>query len=124
VFADAGRRAARHAAKMRSRSARTLAKLSPGSVGRRLALRSAGRLARTVFGGELKARSQEVEVRMDAPLSIVALPTGEACVFYGSVYRELLRDLTGFEGALIHEQCRARGEDACLWRTALAEVYE
>jgi hypothetical protein len=124
VFADAGRRAARYAARMRGRFARTLVKLSPRSIARRLAVRSAARLARTVFGGELKARSQEVEVRMDAPLSIMALPTGEACVFYGSVYQELLRDLTGFEGALIHERCRSRGEDACLWRTAVAEVYE
>ncbi len=124
VFADAGRRAARYAARARGRSSRTLAKLSPRSVARRLALRSAARVARTVFGGELRPRSQDVEVRMDAPLSVVALPTGEACVFYGSVYQELLRDLTGFEGALIHERCRSRGEDACLWRTALAEVYE
>lgn len=124
VFADAGRRAARYAARIRGRPSRTLAKVSPRAIARRLALRSASRLARTVFGGELRSRSQDVEVRMDEPLSIVALPTGEACVFYGSVYQELLRDLTGFEGALIHERCRARGEDACLWRTALAEVYE
>jgi hypothetical protein len=124
VFADAGRRAARYAARARGRSSRTVAKVLPRRVARRLALRSAARLARTVFGGELKSRPQAVEVCMDAPLSIVALPTGEACVFYGSVYRELLRDLTGFEGALMHERCRARGEDACLWRTALAEVYE
>ena len=61
---------------------------------------------------------------MNAPLSIEALPTGEACVFYGSVYQELLRLLTGFEGALLHEACRARGEEACVWRTAVAEVYE
>jgi hypothetical protein len=124
VFADAGRRAARYAARARGRSSRTVAKVLPRRVARRLALRSAARLARTVFGGELKSRPQAVEVCMDSPLSIVALPTGEACVFYGSVYRELLRDLTGFEGALMHERCRARGEDACLWRTALAEVYE
>jgi hypothetical protein len=124
VFADAGRRAARYAARMRSRSARTLTKLSPRGIARRLALRSAARLVRTIFEGELKPGSQEVEVRMGAPLSIVALPTGEACVFYGSVFRELLRDLTGFEGALIHQACRSRGEDACLWRTARAEVYE
>ena len=61
---------------------------------------------------------------MTAPLSIDALPTGEACVFYGAVYQELLRALTGFEGALIHEHCRSRGEEACVWRTAVAEVYE
>jgi hypothetical protein len=124
VFADAGRRAARYAAKTRGRSSRTLARVSPRRVARRLALRSAARLARAVFGGELKPRTQDVEFRMNAPLSIVALPTGEACVFYGSVYQELLRGLTGFEGALIHEGCRSRGDDACVWRTALAEVYE
>jgi hypothetical protein len=61
---------------------------------------------------------------MTAPLSIEALPTGEACVFYGAVYQELLRSLTGFEGALLHERCRSRGEEACVWRTAVAEVYE
>jgi hypothetical protein len=124
VFADAGRRAARYAARNRGRSSRTLAKLSPRRLARRLALRSAADLAWTIFEAELKARPQEVEVRMSAPLSIVALPTGEACSFYGSVYLELLRGLTGFEGALVHERCRARGDDACVWRTAEAEVYE
>ncbi|HYF38427.1 MAG TPA: hypothetical protein VD930_01980 [Gemmatimonadales bacterium] len=123
VFADAGRRAARYASKGR-RPSRTIAKLSPGSMAQRLALRSTAKLARTIFGGELRSRPEDVEVRMTAPLSIEALPTGEACVFYGSVYQELLRGLTGFEGALLHEQCRARGEEACVWRTAVAEVYE
>ncbi len=124
VFADAGRRAARYAAKGRGRPSRTLVRVSPGGVARRLALRSTARLARNVFGGELRSRPDDVEVRMSAPLSIEALPTGEACVFYGAVYQELLRGLTGFEGALLHERCRSRGEDACVWRTAVAEVYE
>jgi len=124
VFADAGRRAARYAARFRGRSSRTLARVTPGRVARRLALRSAARLSRSVFGGELKPRPEDVEVRMQTSLSIEALPTGEACVFYGAVYQELLRGLTGFEGALIHERCRSRGEDACVWRTAVAEVYE
>jgi hypothetical protein len=124
VFADAGRRAARYAARQRSRSSRTLVKVTPGRVGKRLALRSATRIARGVFGGELRPRPQDIEVKMSAPLSIDALPTGEACVFYGSVYQELLRSLTGFEGALLHERCRSRGEEVCLWRTAVAEVFE
>jgi hypothetical protein len=89
-----------------------------------LALRSAARVAGNVFGAELKPRPQDIEVRMSAPISTEALPTGEACVFYGSVYQELLRLLTGFEGALLHERCRASGEPACVWRTAIAEVYE
>ncbi|HEX6432760.1 MAG TPA: hypothetical protein VFZ87_00890 [Gemmatimonadales bacterium] len=124
VFADAGRRAARYAAQNRGRSSRTLVRVTPGRVARRLALRTAALLARNFFDGELKAQSQGVDVRMRAPLSIEALPTGEACVFYGSAYQELLRLLTGFEGALLHERCRARGEEACVWRTAVAEVYE
>ena len=124
VFADAGRRAARYAAKQRSRSSRTLGKVSPRGVARRLALRSASQLARAIFDAELKPNSQALEVSMKAPITIVALPTGEAGAFFGSVYQELLRSLTGFEGALVHERCRARGDDACMWRTASAEVYE
>ena len=124
VFADAGRRAARYAARSRGRSSRTLARMSPRGVARRIAMRSVSRLARTYFDGEVSDRPPEVEVRMTAPLSVVALPGGEACHFYGSVYLELLRGLTGFEGALLHESCLARGQEACLWKTAVAEVYE
>lgn len=124
VFADAGRRAARYAARARGRSSRTLARMSPTGVARRLALRSVARLARTMFDGDVTERDRAVEVTMSAPLSIVAVPGGEACLFYGSAYLELLRGLTGFEGALLHENCVGRGGNACLWRTAVAEVYE
>jgi hypothetical protein len=124
VFADAGRRAARYAAKARSRSSRTLIRLSPRPLARRLALRSVARLTRSIFDGELKARAHVVELRMSAPLSFVALPAGEACLFYGSAYLEMLRALTGFEGALLHAHCRSRGDADCHWHTAVAEVYE
>jgi hypothetical protein len=124
VFADAGRRAARYAARSKARPARTLARMSPSRVGRRIALGAAARLAREVFGGELQARSQGSEVSMPDPLSILALPDGAACAFYGSAYGELLRSLTSFEGAMLHEQCRSRGGAACVWRSAAAEVYE
>ena len=124
VFADAGRRAARYAARTRGRSSRTLARLSPRGVARRIAIRSLTRLVRTYFDGEVTDRPPDVEFRMAAPLSIVALPGGEACLFYGSVYLELLRGLAGFEGALLPENCLARGQNGCLWRTAVAEVYE
>ena len=61
---------------------------------------------------------------MTSPLSILAFPDGAACAFYGSAYGELLRCLSGFEGAMLHEHCRSRGEEACIWHTAAAEVYE
>jgi hypothetical protein len=123
VFADGGRRAARYAAR-KGRPSRTLARVSPGGIAYRLAMRGIARLARNVFGGELQGRSTPLEITMKEPLSIAALPAGEACLFYGSAYLELLRCLTGFEDALLHERCRSRGDDVCLWRTAVAEVYE
>ena len=124
VFADAGRRAARYAARSRGRSSRTLVRLSPRGIARRLALRSVARLARSIFDGELSERAGTIEIRMTTPLSIVASPGGEACLFYGSAYQELLRGMIGFEGALLHEGCVSRGQPVCLWRTAEAEVYE
>jgi hypothetical protein len=101
-----------------------LIRVSPRPLARRLARRSVSRVARTIFDGEVKARGSVVEVTMGAPLSIVALPTGEACLFYGAAYLELLRALTGFEGALLHVGCRSQGAGECHWRSAVAEVYE
>ena len=124
VFADAGRRAARYAARSGARPARTLARMSPAGVGRRIALRAVARLSRDVFGGDLQAKSQGSEVSMRDPLSITALPDGAACAFFGSAYGELLRSLTAFEGAMLHEQCRSRGGEACVWRSAPAELYD
>jgi len=124
VFADAGRRAARHAARSRGGSARALARVSPTAVGRRLALSAAARLARRVFGGELRARPDGTEVRMTDSLALLAFPDGAGCAFYGAAYGELLRSLAEFEGAMLHERCRGRGDDACLWRGTPAEVYE
>jgi hypothetical protein len=77
-----------------------------------------------VFGGELRAPATGTEVRMADPLSILAVPDGAACAFYGAAYGELLRSLSGFEGAMLHEACCSRGDEACVWRCAAAEVYE
>jgi hypothetical protein len=124
VFADAGRRAARYAVRAHGRGSRTLARVSPSGLRPRISRRASARLARHVFGGELRARPQGSEVRMTSPLSILAFPDGAACAFYGAAYGELLRCLSGFEGAMLHEHCRSRGEEACIWHTAAAEVYE
>ncbi|HEX6668841.1 MAG TPA: hypothetical protein VF061_04755 [Gemmatimonadales bacterium] len=116
VFADGGRRAARYAARGR--------RVPANSLARRLAQRSAAGIARRVFDGELRPGPEGSEVRMSEPLSVLALPDGAACAFYGAAYGELLRLLTAFEGAMLHERCRSRGDEACVWRCAVAEVYE
>jgi len=126
VFADAGRRAARHAARRRGRPAHTLARVTPSGLGRRIALRTAAQVARRVFGAELRAGAdgQGNEVWMSDSLSIAALPDGTACAFYGAAYSELLRSLTDFEGAMLHQRCRGRGDSECAWQATSVEMYE
>jgi hypothetical protein len=124
AFADAGRRAARYATRVHARPAWTFSRGGAAGLSRRIAQRSAAHLARRAFGGELGPTPEGVQVRMAEPLSVRALPDGAACDFYGAAYGELLRRVTGFEGAMLHEQCRARGDGACVWRTAAAEIYE
>ncbi len=124
VFADAGRRAARYAARASGRPAWTLLRVSPPGFSRRLALRAATKVVRSAFGADLRMDEAAPEVRMAIPLSVQALPDGTACAFYGSAYSELLRWLAGFEGTMIHEQCQVQGHDVCLWRAVAAEVYE
>ena len=124
AFADAGRRAARYATRVHARPTWTFSRSGARGLARRVATRSAAHFARRAFGGELGPVPDGVQVRMAEPLSVRALPDGSACDFYGAAYGELLRRVTGFEGAMLHEHCRGRGDEACVWRTAAAEIYE
>ena len=106
VFADAGRRAARKAVK---RSA-GLVKLF-----RHVAAR---RAARAVLGADLAWEQRLPVARVSDPIAIQATPDGSACGFYGAALVELLRLLVGYEGAMLHESCRARGGNGCEWRAS------
>lgn len=122
AYADAGRRAARHAVRLRGGSARTLQRVTPDPVGRRLGQRAAARIARDVFGAELRFRAGAGSVRLAADaLALEAQPDGEACAFYTAAFAELLRLLLGFEGAVLHEHCRGQGAETDLWRTAATD---
>ncbi len=123
VFADAGRRAARYATRAQ-RPAWTMARSPTGGISLRLAQRAVARVARRTFEGMLRTGPDGSEFVMDQPLSIVALPDGAACAFYGAAFNELLRRLADFEGAMLHLRCRSRGDAVCAWHTAAAEVYE
>src|SRR5216684_2259200 len=112
VFADAGRRAARRAVRRLSAVSRFVAHSAPRVFGHIAARRA----ARAVFGAEL-AREQRVPVaRVSDPIAIQATPDGAACAFYGAGLVELLRLLVGYEGAMLHVACRARGGGRCEWR--------
>jgi hypothetical protein len=123
AFADAGRRAARYAANGAGAGTRTIMRMTPEAFSQRVGFGAAARVARQRFGAELRGSGKSVEVRIDAPLSVDAMPAGEGCSFYGSLFAELVRVLAGMEGAMRHERCRSRGDAACVWRWAEAEGY-
>jgi hypothetical protein len=124
VFADAGRRAARHAAKSAPALSRAGVRLMPGGLGRSIGAGAAERAARRVLAIDLEVGESGATATVVKPLSILALSDGSACTFYGSALGELLRVLTGFEGAMVHERCRGRGDDACRWRATAVGGYD
>lgn len=124
VFADAGRRAARHAAKSAPALSRAGVRLMPGGLGRSIGAGAAQRAAKRVLSIDLQVGESGSTAEVTKPLSILALSDGSACTFYGSALGELLRVLTGFEGAMVHERCRGRGDDACRWRATAVGGYD
>lgn len=111
VFSDAGRRAARHAVARLPGAVRAVRRTFPTGLARRLAARTA-------------ERSFGLGLRWDGAVPTAEFRTGQhrepgaACAFFGAALAELLRQLVGFDGAMLHVNCRARGDAACAWRAA------
>lgn len=123
VFADAGRRAARHGLKTGRFRVRALAG-GGGFVGRAMGMRRAAKVARRVFGGELKMKGPLADAAIGSPLSGKVAALGKGCAFYGAAFGELLRHQIGFEGAMLHQRCRAKGDSTCQWRGTHNRDYE
>lgn len=112
VFADAGRRAARRAVRRLAGVTRFAAHIAPRLFGHVAARRA----ARDVLGAALVREQRLPVARVADPIAIQATPDGSACGFYGAGLVELLRLLVGYEGAMVHVACRARGGTGCEWR--------
>jgi hypothetical protein len=93
-------------------------------MGRSIGAGAAARAARRALGLQLEVSKSGVTAEVTKPLSILALSDGAACTFYGSALCELLRVLTGFEGAMIHERCRGKGDPSCRWRATAVGGYD
>lgn len=115
VFADAGRRAGRHAARRIPPSLRAAWRLMPRSLRERLGF-SLARSAARVLQVQLAREGAVPVATMPELLAVQATPSGAACGFYGSAIAEMLRTFTSFDSALLHEECRARGGARCRWR--------
>ncbi len=124
VYADAGRRAARYAARERGGGNKALAAVSPGKLGASVRFRAAGRLAQRWLLVELRAPGGVPRAETEDTLALLAREDGLGCRFHGSALGELLRLVVGYEGVVVHESCRARGDARCFWRAEQAEGYE
>lgn len=117
VYAEAGRRAGRLTGARVSGTLRLLRHVLPGGFARFLARRAAA----DVFGVALQADGGAVDATMDDAIALKATPDGAACAFFGSGVAELLRTFTSFDGALLHDACRGRGDGKCHWRAGPPE---
>lgn len=123
VYADAGRRAARYAAREESGVRRRLLRLAPRSLRRRLGIGVAARSADRHFRATLRTHADSARVEMRESLATRAQAAGTGCLFYSAAFAELLRVLAGFEGAMVHEGCQGRGDSTCQWAAVAAEGY-
>lgn len=121
VYADAGRRAARLAAG-RTAPGKSFG-LLPQSLGRKRGERRAERIARRVFGLPVALEPNGLGLRLTESLATEAGFAGSGCLFYGALLSELLRVTSGFEGAMAHQRCVEKGDDACEWTAVEAEQW-
>ena len=124
VFADGGRRVARYAARLAPFPVRALIRVGPSAMTRGIGARTAARLARRILEVDLMLHEHHAEASAHRTLSVLALPDGSACGYYAAAVNELLRLLTGFEGAMLHEECRAQGGHWCRWRGTQVGGYD
>ncbi len=117
VFADGGRRAARHALRRLAFPIRWAARHLPQFARRAVGFRAARRCAGDVFGATLVRRGRGAVAAMVDPVSVQATPDGASCAFYAAGIAELLRQLVDFDGGMLHPACRARGDARCEWRS-------
>ncbi len=117
VFTDAGRRAARLARRELASPARWTWILMPRFVRNRLGIALSRRVLAKVFRVRLARTAGSLEAVMDEEAAFQATPDGSACKFFGSAIAAVLRSFTSFDGAVVHERCRAHGADRCSWRT-------
>ena len=89
-----------------------------------MGVRQASGAARKILAGELKLKGAVAAAEVSSPLSAVVAQGGKGCGCFGAAFGELLRFKIGFEGVMIHERCRSRGDTVCQWRGTHTGGYE
>lgn len=117
VFADGGRRAARHAIRRLAFTTRWCARVLPRFLRRAIGFRASRRAAAEVFASSIARDGGDTVAIVAHALPVRATPDGAACAFFSAAFAELLRQLVEFDGAMAHSRCLARGDPRCEWRS-------
>lgn len=116
IFAEAGRRMARHHWRLRSSTMRGVLRAMPNPIPRVAAQRAARRMFRQLAGdSHLSVGRWPVEVRLRNAISAQADPSGAACAFYSGAFAEIMELHTGRQYRVSHAECLTRGADQCQW---------
>ncbi len=118
VFSQAGRVAANVMLLQTSAASRFVHRAGQVVARQRVSLTRAKKLAGRLLGASVISNETDGVVAVaNGPLTDAA-PDGKPCEFFGAALAELLRKCTDFEGAMLHNLCRARGDEACSWQSA------
>jgi len=97
---------------------KALRRVLPGFVRRRAEWRSARRVLRRFFDLSFAGKPDAFILDGGTAVTATAVLDGSACGFLGAAAAAVLRVCTGFEGAVVHERCCAKGADSCRWEAA------
>lgn len=122
IFAEAGRRLARHGWSQRSSTSRLLLRVAPKPISRMAARRAARRLFRQIAGdGKLHVGRWPIDVRLRDSISSRADPNGSACSFYAGAFAEVMQLHTAKRYRVVHAECICRGAPECHWTVEVEE---
>lgn len=124
VYADAGRRAARSAARRLNVARRATLAVTPGRFGVAMALNATSQLAQRWLLANLIVTEGHLRCSADNSLALRARDDGVGCQFYSAAFAELLRQVGKLEWSVIHETCIGRGDRHCVWRAMRTETIE
>lgn len=121
VFDAAGRNLAENAVGGWGRM-RELARHLPESLRYRVAARTLrSSLGDVLIAGQAMVVPSPFELKADDSLTARIDPEGRACRLYGAMTGRVV-EIHGLEGgAVVHPECEARGDEACVWRLTVVE---
>jgi hypothetical protein len=122
VFGDAGRRAARYALRHRGARAGGLLRVLKAAGSHAASARIANHAIRRVLELDVSPERRGAYLKANT-IAVRAGFAGIGCQFHTAALGEILRIAEGFEGAIVHEVCRANGGDICRWITVSSDQY-